>query len=137
MKLEDYLEQIQSSESMFAMDSFELPKKKKIIRKYLPPRHLGEQNKYELQSGIHRAMIDFDGPIHKFSKGSKDGTIYDEPSEGVKEVINLELQANNTKLLYRKGIIKSQIVYEPGIKFHILIHGIHKVLFAYILTDQM
>jgi len=73
MKLEDYLEQIQSSESMFAMDSFELPKKKKIIRKYLAPRHLGEQNKHELQSGIHRAMIDFDG------------TIYDDPSEDVKE----------------------------------------------------
>lgn len=85
MNLQDYLEQIQSSESMFAMDSFELPKKKKVIRKYIYPKRLGEQ---KLEMGINRALIDFDGPIHKYSKGYHDGTIYDDPQDGAKEFID-------------------------------------------------
>ena len=31
--------------------------------------------------------IDFDGVIHKYSKGWKDGAIYDEPVDGAKEAI--------------------------------------------------
>ena len=37
---------------------------------------------------VKRIMIDFDGTIHKYSEGWKDGTIYDPPFPGVKEVIN-------------------------------------------------
>jgi len=32
--------------------------------------------------------IDFDGTLHKYSKGWKDGSIYDEPIEGSKEFID-------------------------------------------------
>jgi len=35
-----------------------------------------------------RIMVDFDGTIHKYSKGFYDGSIYDEPFEGVKEALN-------------------------------------------------
>ena len=35
-----------------------------------------------------RVLIDFDGPIHKYSKGFGNGKIYDEPAEGAKEFID-------------------------------------------------
>jgi hypothetical protein len=34
-----------------------------------------------------RICIDFDGVIHKYSKGFHDGTLYDEPMEGAKEYL--------------------------------------------------
>jgi len=33
--------------------------------------------------------IDFDGVVHKYSKGFADGTAYDEPVEGALEAINI------------------------------------------------
>jgi len=87
MKIEDYLKYLCSSESMFAMDSFELPKKKKIIRRGIYPKRISEQ-KGELETGMKRALIDFDGPIHKYSQGYKDGSLYDKPPEGTKEFID-------------------------------------------------
>lgn len=33
-------------------------------------------------------VFDFDGVIHKYSKGWQDGSIYDEPIEGIREVIS-------------------------------------------------
>lgn len=35
-----------------------------------------------------RIVFDFDGVIHKYSKGWQDGSIYDEPVEGIREVID-------------------------------------------------
>ena len=38
--------------------------------------------------GRKSIVFDFDGVIHKYSKGWQDGSIYDEPVAGIKEVIN-------------------------------------------------
>lgn len=89
MTLEQYLEKLYKDEAAgmgFAIDSFQLPKKKKkkvVFRNYYP-----EQYQFNLETGKLRAMIDFDGPIHRYSKGLHDGTIYDKPSTGAKEMID-------------------------------------------------
>lgn len=88
MKLDEYLEMLNKSEAAgmgFAIDSFELPKKRKkkvVFRNYYPEQyqHSSERN--------NRVMIDFDGPIHRYSKGYGDGDIYDSPSKGAKEMID-------------------------------------------------
>lgn len=38
--------------------------------------------------GRKNIVFDFDGVIHKYSKGWQDGSIYDAPVPGIKEVIN-------------------------------------------------
>lgn len=43
--------------------------------------------------------IDFDGVIHKCSKGYYDGTIYDEPVDGVSEALK-KISENNTIIVY-------------------------------------
>jgi len=64
----------------FAIDSFPKPRKRKVIRTIYP------ENKDERLK--RRVMIDLDGTIHKYSKGYEDGSIYDDPFKGAKEVIN-------------------------------------------------
>lgn len=84
MNIETYLKQIQADESMFPMDSFPGTKKKKkknIYRQAFPESYL-------LVIEQQRVMIDLDKTIHRYSKGYKDGSIYDDPFKGAKDVIN-------------------------------------------------
>ena len=46
---------------------------------------LTKYNNIQSQENNNQIAIDFDGVIHKNSKGFHDGTIYDEPIEGVKK----------------------------------------------------
>ena len=34
-------------------------------------------------------VFDFDGVIHRYSKGWQDGNIYDKPTKGIKETIEI------------------------------------------------
>jgi len=89
MKLENYLKQIQgefaSSAAGMGMAVDSLPEKKKK-RQLLKDPYRSEG----VFSGptSRRAMVDLDGTIHKYSKGFQDGSIYDPPFEGAKEVID-------------------------------------------------
>jgi hypothetical protein len=83
--IDKILEKVKDSESVgaFAIDSFPKDRKKKkrqIIRTIYP------ENKNEQIP--KRAMIDLDGTIHKYSKGYKDGAIYDDAFDGAKKVID-------------------------------------------------
>lgn len=49
--------------------------------------NLTEYNQLQSQENTHQIAIDFDGVIHKNSKGFYDGTVYDEPIEGALEAI--------------------------------------------------
>lgn len=93
MNLEPILDKIQTDESMaaattssgnaFGMDSFpEIKKKKKksVLRTVYPEMLVLFHEK--------RALIDLDKTIHKYSKGYADGTIYDDPFDRAKEVID-------------------------------------------------
>jgi hypothetical protein len=76
--------QFYSGKEDFAIDSFPTPQKKKrkqILRTVYPEQKIEGPIK-------RRAMIDLDGTIHKYSKGYKDGTIYDSPFVGAREVID-------------------------------------------------
>ena len=64
----------------FAIDSFPKQRKRQIIRTIYP------ENKDERLR--RRVMIDLDGTIHKYSKGYADGSIYDDPFKGAREVID-------------------------------------------------
>jgi len=69
-------------ESVFAIDSF--PGSNEITDK--KEEELEESN--EINNEKLSILIDFDGPIHKYSKEYYDGSIYDEPTSGVKEAID-------------------------------------------------
>ena len=49
--------------------------------------NINDYNKLQQYENSHQLAIDFDGVIHKNSKGFHDGTIYDEPIDGAVEAI--------------------------------------------------
>jgi len=49
--------------------------------------HIDKYNQLQNHENSHQLAIDFDGVIHKNSKGFHDGTIYDEPVSGAIEAI--------------------------------------------------
>ena len=55
-------------------------------------------------------VFDFDGVIHKYSKGWQDGSIYDKPNENIKETIK-KLRANN----YEVVVVSTRCSTEEGI----------------------
>ena len=65
----------------FAIDSFPTKSNKKPLT-VVYPESVDVDN-----VNVKRIMIDFDGTIHKYSAGRKDGTIYDDPMSGSKHII--------------------------------------------------
>ena len=105
MKIEKYLEQIQSAEEMDGAaagatsaaagigaryDAFpgsdrhvKKRKRKKQILRVAYPNEAAVKT-----SRVMRAMIDLDRTIHKYSKSWQDGSLYDDPVPGAKQVID-------------------------------------------------
>ena len=59
-----------------------IKKKKKVIRVAYPNEAVVKS------TPVMRAMIDLDRTIHKYSKSWQDGSVYDDPIPGAKQVIN-------------------------------------------------
>ena len=51
--------------------------------------NLNDYNALQSKENTNQIAIDFDGVIHKNTKGFHDGTVYDEPVEGAIEAIKL------------------------------------------------
>lgn len=82
--VEKYCQQVQDEVSSAAgITGFESPQRKnKVLRTVYPESETLNPEK-------ERLLIDFDGVIHKYSKGFADGTIYDVPIEGAREALDL------------------------------------------------
>lgn len=99
MQLEKYLEQLQSAKEMDGggvsaasgigarYDAFPgtNPKRKKKKKQVLRVAYPNEAVQTTL---VKRAMIDLDRTIHKYSKSWQDGSLYDDPIPGAKQVID-------------------------------------------------
>lgn len=59
-----------------------------------------DYNKLQKEENENQIAIDFDGVIHKSSKGFYDGTIYDEPIEGAIESIKRIYKSGYTIVIF-------------------------------------
>ena len=75
----------------------------KVIRNFLSEQRT---------SGFKNLCIDFDGVVHAYSEGFKDGTIYDDPMEGVREA--LELLSQKYKLICWSARLNDKHSRSPG-----------------------
>lgn len=101
-------------ESIFAMDSFETQKKKKIMTILNQKIEDSENLDFDYKKAI---LIDFDRTIHRYSKGWNGGDIYDPPFEGAKEVLDWLKQNGFTIIIFTARLAsfslkKSGISYE-------------------------
>lgn len=88
-----------------------------IVMYLVKVKHLMNQSKnvkiaYFVRKGkvMKTIVFDFDGVIHKYSKGWQDGSIYDEPVPGIKTIID-ELRKEN----YQVVIVSTRCSTEQGI----------------------
>jgi len=80
--LDWYLEQIQKTESIFPIDSYHTGYS---VQKRTKPTYVDEEGNIVEKKKL---LVDFDGTLHKYSKGWFDGTIYDGPIDGAAQAIN-------------------------------------------------
>ena len=64
-------------------------------------RQGGATRKHSYPDELVNIAVDFDGVIHKNSKGYHDGTVYDDPVEGVREPLE-KLSEKYTVIVYSK-----------------------------------
>ena len=134
MKLETYLSKIQAQEFSgvssasgmgFAIDSFpgsrlKRKKKKQVIRVAYP-------NESVKSTLVKRAMIDLDRTIHKYSKSWNDGSMYDDPIPGAKEVIDW-LKSKGYEIVIFTTRASAENAYEHGQNLADQIQGVENWL---------
>jgi len=104
--LTKYLEHIHNSEAVggFAIDSVHTGKplpKWVYSQRHKRPGHLGEDTIEEKPV----LLVDFDGTIHKYSRGWQDGSAYDDPMDKAKEAID-DLKDRYTIIIFTTRVSK-------------------------------
>jgi hypothetical protein len=124
--LDNYLKRIQQDESIFPVDQFatkntpidsspmapvDNPKKRKHkIGNIYPEQAVSEQEMPHRK----RCMVDFDGTIHKYSEGWKDGTPYDPPFPGTREAIELLKEMGFEIVIYTARLSEENAKMQGG-----------------------
>jgi hypothetical protein len=105
-------------ESIFAMDSFPKPRKRKIIRVAYPTAEGIQDEDFDHKKTV---LIDFDRTIHKYSEGWVDGEIYDPPFDGAKEALEWLRSIGFTLIIFTArlsaiALRKADITYDEEYK---------------------
>ena len=128
--LELYLKRIQKEQVTTSVASgitpYEsLPTKKLLVKSSKGKTVVTEQ---EIE-GPKRIMVDFDIPVHKYSKGYFNAQIYDEPTDGVKEALQFLKNEGFEVIIHTTRVSQEEYpetykVNEQGIRTWLDEHGI-------------